>query len=104
MTCGSWGRSPWWSPSRVLACSGPEKGRCRGRSSVFTVTGPDAIVDCVLVELRDQVDPAIVVDARPGLVQRDGDVVGTDGVSPCISRFRPVTTMWPSGTGTIWDA
>ncbi len=44
---------------------------------------PDAIVDWVLVELRNSVDPSIVVATRSGLVQRDGDVVlPADGVSP----------------------
>ncbi|MCB0792675.1 MAG: choice-of-anchor B family protein [Flavobacteriales bacterium] len=45
------------------------------------VTGPDAIVDWVVVELRDPVDPTIVLNSHAALLQRDGDVVGTDGVS-----------------------
>ncbi|MFK7933275.1 MAG: thrombospondin type 3 repeat-containing protein, partial [Saprospiraceae bacterium] len=41
----------------------------------------DNIVDWVLVELRDAQDPAQVIATRAALVQRDGDVVDTDGVS-----------------------
>ncbi|MCC6402351.1 MAG: SBBP repeat-containing protein [Flavobacteriales bacterium] len=51
---------------------------------VLAVTGPDAIVDWVLVELRDPVLPATVVDARSALLQRDGDVVDVDGTSPVL--------------------
>lgn len=49
---------------------------------VLSVTGNDAIVDWVVLELRDEADPAIVVETRSGLVQRDGDVVAVDGASP----------------------
>lgn len=48
--------------------------------SVLTVTGANAIVDWVLVELRS--DATTVVTKRAGLVQRDGDIVDTDGVTP----------------------
>ncbi len=51
-------------------------------TTVFSTTGPDAIVDWVFVELRAQNDPSQVVVARSGLLQRDGDVVEVDGVSP----------------------
>ncbi|MBL7964181.1 MAG: fibronectin type III domain-containing protein [Flavobacteriales bacterium] len=49
---------------------------------VLVVTGADAIVDWVVVELRSASAPATVVEARAALVQRDGDVVATDGTSP----------------------
>lgn len=52
-------------------------------SGVLAVTGNNAIVDWVLVELRSIADPSEVVEARCGLVQRDGDVVAADdGTSP----------------------
>lgn len=50
--------------------------------SVLAVTGNNAIVDWVLVELRSSAAPHAVVAARCALLQRDGDVVGTDGFSP----------------------
>lgn len=48
---------------------------------VFDVTGQDAIVDWIFVELRDKNDFTSVIATRSGLVQRDGDVVDLDGVS-----------------------
>ncbi|MEM6721681.1 MAG: HYR domain-containing protein [Bacteroidota bacterium] len=50
--------------------------------SVFTVNGNDAIVDWVWVELRDATDNTIVRHASSALLQRDGDVVAADGISP----------------------
>lgn len=49
---------------------------------VLAVTGQDAIVDWVLLELRSPADPTTVIRSRCALVQRDGDVVDVDGVSP----------------------
>lgn len=49
---------------------------------VLAVTGPNAITDWVLVELRSATTPAQVLEARAALVQRDGDVVAVDGTSP----------------------
>lgn len=49
--------------------------------SVLAVTGNDAIVDWVLLELRDKTAPATVISRRAALVQRDGDVVDLDGNS-----------------------
>jgi len=50
-------------------------------ASVFNATGNDAIVDWVWVELRDKTDNTAVILAQSALLQRDGDVVDTDGVS-----------------------
>ncbi|MEI7898487.1 MAG: hypothetical protein WCJ26_15725, partial [bacterium] len=50
--------------------------------AVFTVTGPNAIVDWVFIELRDKTNKSLVKYTRSALVQRDGDVVDVDGVSP----------------------
>jgi hypothetical protein len=46
--------------------------------AVLTNTGDDAIVDWVLLELRDAVSPGTIVATRTALLQRDGDVVDTD--------------------------
>ena len=51
-------------------------------ATVFGVTGENAIVDWVFVELRHKYEPTMVLATRSGLLQRDGDVVDTDGVSP----------------------
>jgi hypothetical protein len=50
--------------------------------TVFAVTGQDAIVDWVFIELRSKHDNREIIASRAALLQRDGDVVDTDGVSP----------------------
>lgn len=49
--------------------------------TVFDKTGGNAIVDWVLVELRDGNAPSTVLSTRAAFVQRDGDIVDVDGVS-----------------------
>ena len=52
-------------------------------ASVLSITGDNAIVDWVFVELRDPLDNTIVLHTKAALVQKDGDVVESfDGVSP----------------------
>lgn len=48
---------------------------------VFSERGSNSIVDWILVELRDKLVPANVLYSQPCLLQRDGDIVGLDGVS-----------------------
>lgn len=50
-------------------------------ATVFDVTGDNAIVDWVFIELRSKNDNKVVVATRGALLQRDGDVVDLDGVS-----------------------
>ncbi len=50
--------------------------------AVLATTGPTAIVDWVVVELRPEVAPAVVAYSRAALVRRDGRVVDQDGISP----------------------
>lgn len=49
---------------------------------VLAVTGNDAIIDWVFVELRDETDNTLVEGSTSALLQADGDIVGVDGVSP----------------------
>lgn len=48
----------------------------------FLTENSDAIVDWVVIELRDKEDHTTVVASLSALVQKDGDVVATDGFSP----------------------
>ena len=48
-------------------------------TTVLAVTGNDAIVDWVFVELRSGADSTLIVDSRSALIQRDGDMVDVDG-------------------------
>ncbi len=50
--------------------------------SVFATTGNNAIVDWVIVELRNPATPSTIVASCAALLQRDGDVVALDGTSP----------------------
>ncbi len=50
-------------------------------ASVTTVTGSNAIVDWVLLELRNSSTPTTIVSRRAALIQQDGDIVDTDGTS-----------------------
>ncbi len=56
--------------------------------NVFNVTGRNAIVDWIFVELRSKNDMTDVIATRCGLLQRDGDVVDIDGVSDL--RFKGI--------------
>jgi hypothetical protein len=51
-------------------------------ATVLAVTGANAIVDWVFVELRSATNSQQVEDSRSALIQRDGDIVDVDGVSP----------------------
>ncbi len=51
-------------------------------ASVLSTTGLNAIVDWVHLELRQSGSPSTIVSTANALVQRDGDVVATDGTSP----------------------
>ncbi len=53
-------------------------------ATVLAVMGNNAIVDWVFVELRDENNSAMVVATRSALVQRDGDIVDMDGMSPLL--------------------
>ncbi len=50
-------------------------------ASVFLSSGANAIVDWVVLELRNSANPSVVRESRCALIQRDGDIVGMDGLS-----------------------
>lgn len=50
-------------------------------AAVLNVTGPDAIVDWVWIELRNAADRSIIVEGHSALLQRDGNIVAVDGTS-----------------------
>jgi hypothetical protein len=56
---------------------------------VPATTGNDAVVDRVIVELRDAINPATIVATRHVWLQRDGDVVDMDGISPVRFTMAP---------------
>jgi Leucine-rich repeat (LRR) protein len=63
-------------------------------STVFDVTGNDAIVDWVLVEVRDATDNTLVTYSQSALLQRDGDVVDVDGTSNLVLSLENATNYF----------
>jgi hypothetical protein len=52
-------------------------------NAILAVTGANAIVDWVFIELHSSTNPATVIGTKAALLQRDGDIVSSDdGVSP----------------------
>lgn len=49
---------------------------------VLNTTNHNAIVDWVLLEIRDSLNPVTILARRAALLQRDGDIVDVDGSSP----------------------
>ena len=47
--------------------------------AMLATTGANAIVDWVVVEVRNAASPTTVVYSKPAVIQRDGDVIDTDG-------------------------
>jgi PKD repeat protein len=47
--------------------------------AMLSNTGMNAVVDWVLIELRNKNSPSTIVATRSAFIQRDGDVVGTNG-------------------------
>ncbi len=52
------------------------------QDGVLAVEGADAIVDWIYLEVRPADDETVVTQTRAALIQRDGDIVDVDGVSP----------------------
>jgi hypothetical protein len=58
--------------------------------AILAVTGANAIVDWVFVELHSATNPATVVTTKAALLQRDGDIVSSDdGISPVLMDSIP---------------
>ena len=64
-------------------------------AGVLAITGNNAIVDWVMLELRSGTNSAQVIATRSVLIQRDGDIVDVNGVSP---------VSFPAAAGTYYVA
>jgi len=62
----------------------PQFQQVTDSATVFGVSGQNAIVDWVFVELRNKANRAQVMATRSALLQRDGDIVEVNGTS-CLS-------------------
>ncbi|MBK6344127.1 MAG: hypothetical protein IPF41_16535 [Flavobacteriales bacterium] len=56
---------------------------------MLAVTGNNAIVDWVILELRNSANPSTVVTSRAALLQRDGDVVEMNGTGAVVMNAPP---------------
>lgn len=75
------GLVPLTEPYTVLGLPQIGSGGEQTLPTVLSVTGADAPIDWVHVQLRDQNNPTIVVATRNALLQADGDIVDADGSS-----------------------
>ncbi|MFD0863047.1 S8 family serine peptidase [Sungkyunkwania multivorans] len=66
----------------VIPTTTPYTDSATCNTSVFSVTGSDAIVDWIWLELRSAADHSVMIAGRSALLKRDGTIVDTDGVSP----------------------
>ncbi len=74
----------------LIPTTTPYGGTDTVSASTLAITGNDAIVDWVKVEIRDKTNPATILQTRSALLQRDGDVVEPDGVSPVYFNGLPL--------------
>lgn len=75
------GLIPMAEPYQMLGYERAGSGGENAQASTFAVAGKNAVVDWVLVELRNKLNPSQIVATKSALLERDGDVIGTDGYS-----------------------
>jgi len=75
--------------ANLIPTTSPYADTATVNASVFSVTGDDAIVDWIFVELRDASNNMTIIESSSALLQRDGDIVITDGVSPFTFTSQP---------------
>jgi hypothetical protein len=75
--------------SNYIPTTSPYADNATVAPSVFSVTGSNAIVDWVWVELREENNTTKIVTSTSALLQRDGDIVALDGVSSLILKALP---------------
>jgi hypothetical protein len=63
-------------------------------SAVLSVTGANAVVDWVVVELRSAAAPSVVVATRSALLQADGDVVSASDGTSAVSVGAPPASYY----------
>jgi hypothetical protein len=83
------GLIPLQDPYPALGYSHVGGGGATTSNQVLVTTGANAIVDWVLIEIRNPSTPTQRVHTTAALLQRDGDVVSADGVSPLVVPVPP---------------
>lgn len=82
--------------NNLLPTTSPYGDGISCEASVFNTGGTDGtgsttddIVDWIFVELRQSNNASTIVTSKSALLQRDGDVVDIDGVSPLVIPYEP---------------
>ncbi len=83
------GLIPSTEPYSALGFALPGGGGETLDADLLAVTGADAVVDWVVVELRDPAQPATIIAAQCALLQRDGDVISPDGAATLLFNVPP---------------
>ncbi|MFP4846555.1 hemagglutinin protein [Winogradskyella sp. PE311] len=73
----------------LIPTSSPYVDNATCNASVFSVTGTDAIVDWVWIEVRASNDNTKLLNGKSALLQRDGDIVDVDGISTLTMNAPP---------------
>lgn len=68
--------------SYLITLSTPYSDGISTTQQVLDVTGNNAIVDWIWVEIRDKFDFTNILESTSALLQRNGSIVAADGVSP----------------------
>lgn len=80
---------PLSDPYPVLGYVHTGNGTGTISSTVLSVSGNNSIVDWIVIELRSTSAPYSVVASKSVLLQRDGNIVDRDGVSPVSFYVNP---------------
>jgi hypothetical protein len=89
---------PTAQPYTAMARTSYHTGTETTTAAVLAATGSNAIVDWVLLELRTGTGVATRVATRAALVQRDGDIVDMDGISPVTFSNRAAASYYVVAT------
>jgi hypothetical protein len=88
------GNIPLSEPYTAIGFTHVNGGGESTTNTVLNVTGNNAIVDWIFVEIRSGVTPTTVLATQSALLQRDGDIVDVDGVSPVSFATLPESSVY----------
>lgn len=68
--------------SGIIPVTSPYEDGATCEPNVFNVTGPNAIVDWIWIEIRSDLDNTTIIHSQSAFLQRNGTIVDIDGISP----------------------
>ena len=78
----------------LLPDESPYEVDVKALSTAFNERGNDNIVDWVVIEIRSGLDHTQLISKQSALIQRDGHIVGLDGLSPLYFLLPVGTTSY----------